>query len=86
MIALAIFAALQAADIALTALVLRNGGRELNPIMHWFMDRLGMIPGLAVPKLFALAVVAWINIDWFTIAACVLYAAVVTWNLKEFRK
>ena len=29
---------------------------------------------------------AWINIDWFTIAACTLYAAVVAWNFKEFRK
>ena len=86
MIWLILFAALQAVDVTLTALVLRKGGRELNPIMRWFMARLGMIPGLAVPKVIALGVLAAINIEWFTIAACALYAAVAAWNLKEYLK
>lgn len=86
MIWLILFAALQAVDVTLTVLVLRKGGRELNPIMRWFMDRLGMIPGLAAPKVIAIGIIAAINIEWFTIAFCALYAAVAAWNLKEYLK
>lgn len=86
MIWITLFAALQAADVALTALVLRKGGRELNPIMAWFMRKLGLIPGLALPKVLTTIMVYFINVQWFTIAACVLYILVVLWNLKEYLK
>lgn len=55
MIALAIFAALQVADVTLTTLILRRGGRELNPAMRWLMDKLGTVPGLASGTLTAKA-------------------------------
>ena len=38
MIALAIIAALQVADVTLTTLILRVGGQELNPAMRWLME------------------------------------------------
>jgi len=44
-IALAIFAALQVADVTLTTLILRMGGQELNPAMRWLMDKLGTVSG-----------------------------------------
>ena len=43
MIALAIFAALQVADVTLTTLILRRGSRELNPAMRWLMRKLARI-------------------------------------------
>lgn len=86
MIALLIFAALQVADSVLTVLVINGGGRELNPVMRWLMERLGMIPALAVFKALAIAYLAWVNIPALTIGACVVYVAVVAWNLKEYLK
>ena len=86
MIALLIFAALQVADSVLTVLVINGGGRELNPVMRWLMDRLGVAPALAVAKAAAIAYLAWADIPALTIGACVLYAGVVAWNLKEYLK
>ena len=86
MIALAIFAALQVADVTLTTLILRRGGRELNPVMRWLMDKVGVIPAMAVTKALLVAYFAWADIPALTIAGCVLYAAVVVWNLKEYLK
>ena len=48
-------AALNAADMALTLAILKRGGRELNPVMRFFIDRLGRVAGLVVPKLVMLA-------------------------------
>lgn len=84
MIWLIICAALQVADSALTVLVINGGGRELNPIIRWLMDKLGMIPALAVTKAFLIAYLAWASIPALTIGACAVYAAVVAWNLKEY--
>lgn len=90
MIALAIFAALQVADVTLTTLILRRGGRELNPAMRWLMDKLGTVPGLALPKVVLIgvfcAVMNYPGADTAIAIASVLYAGVVAWNLKEFLK
>ena len=46
MIALLIlFGLLQTADIATTIRALDRGAREINPVVHWFMARLGMVWG-----------------------------------------
>lgn len=86
MIALLIFAALQVADSVLTVLVINGGGREMNPVMRWLMERFGMIPALAVFKGAVIAYLAWAAIPALTIGGCVLYAGVVAWNLKEYIK
>ena len=90
MIALAIFAALQVADVTLTTLILRRGGRELNPAMRWLMEKLGIVPGLALPKVVLIGVFcALMNYPGAGTAialASALYAGVVAWNLKEFLK
>lgn len=49
---------LQIADAWLTVRILaERAGRELNPVMRWIFDRLGVIPGLATAKLLLLALV-----------------------------
>lgn len=45
-----LFVALQIADIATTIRALDRGARELNPVVRWFMARLGTVPGLVVIK------------------------------------
>lgn len=44
------FAILQAADIYTTWRLVSTGGRELNKRMRYFINRLGLLPGLIVPK------------------------------------
>jgi hypothetical protein len=50
-ILLAIIILLQVLDAATTLSILKLGGRELNPMLKWLMDRLGVVPALAVSKL-----------------------------------
>lgn len=50
-----IFVALNVADVISTLLILKTGGRELNIFMRFCMDRLGRLPGLAAPKIAAIA-------------------------------
>ena len=50
---------LQAFDGWTTYQILKNGGRELNPIVKFLMDKLGRYPGLLVLKA-AAAALAWV--------------------------
>ena len=80
--------ALMVADIYLTNKILAKGGRELNPLMRWCMDKLG--ENWMMPKvIFTLCVLA----VFFTfpsptplIAICVAQGAIVLWNVKEYWK
>jgi hypothetical protein len=80
--------ALMVADIYLTNKILAKGGKELNPLMKWCMDKLG--ESWMMPKvIFTLCVLA----VFFTfpssaplIAICVAQGAIVLWNVKEYWK
>ena len=80
--------ALMVADISLTSKILAKGGRELNPLMRWCMDKLG--ESWMMPKvIFTLCVLA----VFFTfpssiplIAVCVAQGGIVLWNVKEYFK
>ncbi len=47
---LVVLALLQILDIYTTYNILKLGGRELNPILNKLFDKVGVIPGLIVPK------------------------------------
>lgn len=50
--------ALQVADVASTAYVIRRGiGHEANPVMGWLISRLGLTLGLLLPKLAMLVLI-----------------------------
>ena len=83
MITLAIFAALQACDIALTYRILAKGGRELNPVMAWLFARIGVVPGLIVSKAVIIGLVGQYAPWQVTAGLCVLYAVVVGNNLYQ---
>lgn len=80
--------ALMVADIYLTNKILAKGGRELNPLMKWCMDKLG--ESWMMPKvIFTLCVLA----VFFTfpspiplVAICIVQAGIVIWNVKEYFK
>jgi len=77
--------ALMVADIYLTNKILAKGGKELNPLMKWCMDKLGenwMMPKVVV-TLGILAVFFTFPSSVPLIAICVAQGAIVLWNVKE---
>jgi len=76
------------ADIYLTNKILAKGGRELNPLMKWCMDKLGeswMMPKVIV-TLGVLAVLFTFPSSVPLIAICVVQGGIVLWNVKEYFK
>ena len=82
--AVIVLVALLAADAWLAIAIIRNGGREMNPIVKWFIAKLGLLPGLIVSRAIALVLaILWPRAIWALIVA---YAAVVLWNWRQWRK
>lgn len=80
--------ALMVADISLTSKILAKGGRELNPLMRWCMNKLGdnwMIPKVML-TLGILAVLFTIPSSIPLITVCIAQGAIVLWNIKEYWK
>lgn len=48
-------------DAISTIRVLNRGGRELNPVMRWVFDRMGVVPGFIVTKV-AVAALATVGV------------------------
>lgn len=84
-----VIALLQAADAYLTAHILKHDGRELNPVMDWVFDRIGVVPGLIITKtLFVaglIAIVPYAPIYVYVVIA-IAYVGLVIWNVSEYRK
>jgi len=91
----ALFVALQVADAVSTILVLRRGGRELNPLAKWLM---GVIGYVAATIAFKVALVAVYLIALFWVAPgypyrnlvagllVALYLYVIFNNVKAYRE
>lgn len=83
-----VIVALQAADGFLTWRILQGGGRELNPVMRFFIDRLGLVPGLAAPKL-VLVVLVFLYLLQFPALLWIIalvYVWVVLQNWEQLEK
>jgi len=83
---LALFCLLQAADVYTTLTVLKQGGRELNPVLAKLFakfDPLAVMVGIKLAGVWAL----WYVNSWMlTLAACVVYAYVVNCNYREMTR
>ena len=77
---LILFCLLQTADVYTTLTVLKQGGRELNPVLAKLFDKfdpLAVMVGIKLAGVWAL----WYVDSWMlTLAACVVYAFVVNQN------
>lgn len=86
---IAILIALQIADIATTYLALtRAGAREANPVVAWFIARLGLLPGLIIAKIVLVVPVIALGAKMpaVLISGIALYAAVIVNNLIVVRR
>lgn len=80
-----IFIALQVADAATTYIILKGGGRELNPFMQVVMNFLGLVPALVVMKALVLGVFVFYAEAiplWVWMLMIVIYSWVVANNLR----
>jgi hypothetical protein len=84
-VALAIFALLQVADVYTTMRILDKGGKELNPILNKLFAKYEPLPTLASIKALAIGLMALADTFWLTVAFCVVYAAVVANNVRVLK-
>ena len=77
---LILYVLLQAADAYTTLTVLKQGGRELNPVLAKLVTRFDPLPVMVSVKLVGVWALWWVNSWMLTLAACVVYAFVVNQN------
>jgi Domain of unknown function (DUF5658) len=80
---LSIYTFLQLADLATTAVTMRLGGVEINPLVHLFMS-VGPLLGLLLAKLIAmLAAIGCVFLKKPRPLRCanLVFAGIVAWNL-----
>jgi len=83
---LIVFVLLNAADIYTTHSVLKQGGRELNPILAKLFEKADPIVVMVTLKLAAVWALWYLNVYWVTALACAVYLYVVVNNWYEIKK
>jgi len=83
---LILFCLLQAADVYMTLTVLKQGGRELNPVLAKLFVKFDPLAVMVTLKLLAVWALWYVNSWMLTLAACVVYAYVVNRNYWEIKK
>ena len=83
---LILYVLLQAADVYTTLTVLKQGGRELNPILAKLFTRFDPLAVMVGIKLVGVLALWYVNSWMLTLAACVVYAYVVNRNYWEIKK
>jgi len=78
---------LNVADVLLTLRIIKQGGRELNPLLAWLMTRIGLKPALIGSKTILLAIAAVVLRSPAVLTLlCLAYAAVVWHNWRQLRQ
>lgn len=81
-----VFFVLQVGDYLTTVEILKRGGKELNPVMKWIIDRVGAIPAMFFSRVAIIGAVWWANTFWLTLTLSIVYMAVVGHNLFQLNK
>lgn len=82
---------LQAGDIVTTLMILKLGGRELNPIVRWLLGRFADTPALIAAKLLVTIPLAYLILTypalrWVAAVGCAIIAAVLVSNVRVLRR
>jgi len=75
-------------DVISTNKVLKNGGKELNPVMRWAMDKFGkawVIPKFLLAGI-ALGLFLYFGVLWLVWVAAAVYGAVAVNNFRIAKK
>lgn len=82
---------LQYYDGLTTYRVLQRGGRELNPLVRWCINKFGLLNGLLLVKGNLAVLITWTTLVglmpvWVLAGLCVFYIWVVYHNFTELAK
>ena len=83
---LIVFVLLNAADIYTTHRVLKQGGRELNPVLAKLFEKADPIVVMVTLKLAAVWALWYVDVYWITALTCAVYLYVVVNNYYEIKK
>lgn len=83
---LIVFVLLNAADIYTTHTVLKQGGRELNPVLAKLFEQFDPVVVMVTLKLLAVLALWYVDVYWITALACAVYLYVVVNNWYEIKK
>ena len=83
---LILYVLLQAADVYTTLTVLKQGGRELNPVLAKLFAKFDPLAVMVSVKLVGVWALWYVNSWMLTLAACVVYAYVVNRNYWEMTR
>ena len=81
--------ALNVLDAILTVRILKDGGKELNPVMDKLMKKIGVVPALVLAKAAGIGVLAYLlpSVPYQALLAlCGVYIGVVIWNVKTLKE
>lgn len=86
-----VFCFLQFLDVIYTKAILDKGGVELNPVMRWFMDKLGVMAGLIIPKIVVISAFGYLVLmEMIPVIVTLLLIAFYGWvvynNWNQLRK
>lgn len=82
---LLLFVILQIVDSLTTIHILKNG-KELNPVLAWLFDKIGIVTTLIIIKTLAILLVFAAWNEYLTVAIDVWYLGVVGWNSHQIIK
>lgn len=80
------FIVLQGLDMYTTIIALKQGGRELNPLLAWLFKHFSPLSTMIVVKTIAVAALVWIDSFYANIISCAIYSWVVINNFGVIRK
>ena len=83
---LILYVLLQAADVYTTLTVLKQGGRELNPVLAKLFAKFDPLAVMVGIKLVGVWALWYVNSWMLTLAACAVYAYVVNRNYWEMTR
>jgi len=83
---LVFFILLQIGDIYTTLTVLKQGGRELNPVLAKLFAKFDPLAVMVGIKLVGVWALWYVDMWMLTLAVCVVYAYVVNRNYWEIKK
>ncbi len=83
---LIVFVLLNAADIYTTHRVLKQGGRELNPVLAKLFEKADPLVVMVTLKVAAVWALWYVDVYWITALACAVYLYVVVNNYYEIKK
>lgn len=80
-----LFILLNVADAALTVIGIMQGKRELNPVLQWLMEQIGLLSALVLVKSVTVGIVLAVatRVQLLLPIGCIAVTGAVLWNVMQ---